>query len=77
MPARTRKIYHKDKDKALIRASYLLNRLTDFVDGKCELSAAQVNAARVVIAKAIPDLKAITVSGDENKPLVVNYKWLS
>ncbi len=66
MAARTRKILHADKTKDLIRASQLLNRLNSFVNGECELSQAQVNAARVIIGKAIPDLKAVEHSGEIN-----------
>ena len=76
MPARKYKLHHKEKDKALIRASMLLNRLNDFVNGKCELSAAQVNAARVVINKAIPDLKAMTISGDSENPVRMQFEWM-
>lgn len=64
MAARTNKPLHDDKTKERIRASQLLNRLNDFVNGKCELSAAQVQAAKVVIGKCIPDMKAVEVTGD-------------
>ena len=65
MAARTNKINHDDKTKRLIRASQLLNRLNDFANGKIEMTQAQVNAARTVIAKDIPDLKAIELSGPD------------
>jgi hypothetical protein len=57
---------HADKTKDLIRASQLLNRLNSFVNGECELSPAQVQAARIVIGKVIPDLKAMEHSGEIN-----------
>ena len=63
MAARTRKIQHAEKTKDLIRASQLLNRLTSHANGEIELSASQVQSARIVIGKVIPDLKAIEHSG--------------
>lgn len=35
------------------------------------LLAVQVQAAKVLLAKALPDLQSVTVSGDANAPLVV------
>lgn len=69
MAARTNKITHDDKTKRLIQASQLINRLNSFALGEIEMSAAQVNAAKIVIGKVIPDLKAIELSGNEDKPI--------
>ena len=77
MAARTNKPNHEEKTKKLIQASQLLNRLNSFANGEIEMTQAQVNAARIVIGKTIPDLKAIEISGNEEKPVVVNtYSWL-
>lgn len=78
MAARTNKPLHDDKTKRLIRASQLLNRLNSFANGEIEMTQAQVNAARVVIAKEIPDLKAIELSGKgEEGEIIHGFKWLS
>lgn len=69
MAARTNKPLHDARTKDRIRASQLLNRLTLFANGKCELSPAQVQAAKIVIGKIIPDVKALEVSGPEGGPL--------
>lgn len=69
MAARKEKIIHDDKTKRLIQASQLLNRLISHANGEIELSATQVNAAKIVIGKTIPDLKAIELSGDANNPV--------
>ena len=68
MAARSNKVTHDTKTKRLIQASQLLNRLYSFANDEIELSAAQVNAAKIVIAKSIPDLKAleVQVEGDVN-----------
>ena len=77
MAARTNKPNHDEKTKKLIQASQLLNRLISHANGEIELSQSQINAAKIVIGKYIPDLKAIELSGNEDKPIVVNtYSWL-
>jgi hypothetical protein len=77
MAARKEKINHDDKTKRLIRASQLLNRLNQFAIGEIEMTQAQVNAARIVIGKVVPDLKAIEVRGNEDQPLVHVFSWQS
>jgi len=69
-PQRARKkTWQEQKTKDLIRAQMLLNRLVLFSEGGCEMSAAQVQAAKIVIGKAIPDLKAIEHRGSEDAPI--------
>lgn len=63
MAARINKIHHDEKTKRLIGASQLLNRLFSHANGEIELSQSQINAARIVIGKSIPDLKAIELTG--------------
>lgn len=74
MAARTNKIHHDEKTKRLISASQLLNRLISHANGEIELTQSQVNAARIVIGKSIPDLKAIEHSGPEGGPMVVTWQ---
>ncbi len=74
MAARTNKPNHEEKTKRLIQASQLLNRLISHAKGEIEMTQSQVNAARIVIGKTIPDLKAIEISGDEENPLQVVSK---
>lgn len=64
MAARINKINHDEKTKRLISASQLLNRLISHANGEIELSQSQVNAARIVIGKSIPDLKAVELTGE-------------
>lgn len=71
MAARKNKIYHDEKTKGLIRASQLLNRLESFAKGEIQMDAAQVNAAKIVIGKYIPDMRAIEHTGPGGGPLVV------
>jgi ribosomal protein L16/L10AE len=71
MAARTNKITHDDKTKRLIQASQLLNRLTAHANGEIELTATQINAAKIVIGKYIPDLKAMEITGEGGGPLKI------
>ena len=45
-----------------IKASMIVSRLQRFVDGEIEMSAAQVNAARILLNKVLPDLKSLEVN---------------
>ena len=69
MAARTEKPNHEEKTKNLIRASQLLNRLTEHANGNVEMSSTQINAAKIVIGKYIPDLKAIEITGEGGGPV--------
>jgi len=61
-PKTMRKVLnHDDKTRAKIKTSHLINRLTDHVDGKVELTASQVTAALGLIRKTLPDLAAMEV----------------
>jgi hypothetical protein len=71
MAARINKTTHAEKTKRLIQASQLLNRLNSHAIGEVEMTASQVNAARIVIGKSIPDLKAIELTGEDGGPLRV------
>ena len=80
MAARTKKTTHDAKTKRLIAASQLINRLIQHANNEVEMTASQVNAAKIVIGKAIPDLKSIELTGSEGVPLVppvfnVNYVY--
>jgi hypothetical protein len=65
MAARKNKINHNEQTKRRIQASQLLNRLYLFAIGKVIMKPAQVLAAKVVIGKSIPDLKAIEHTGKD------------
>jgi hypothetical protein len=69
MAARTKKPLHDEQTKRRIQASQLLNRLVSYAKGEIEMTQGQVMAAKVVIGKSIPDLKAIEHSGNDEKPV--------
>lgn len=76
MAARKEKIHHDEKTKRLIQASQLINRLISHANGEIDLTPTQVQAAKIVIGKTIPDLKAVEISGNEDKPVKISLGWM-
>lgn len=60
---------HSDQVRAKIQTSQLINRLMGHVNGTVELTASQVTAGLGLLKKAIPDLAAVTVGGDQKNPI--------
>lgn len=52
-----------------IQNSNILNALIEHAEGTREMSATQVSAGVALLKKVLPDLQAVTISGDENNPL--------
>ena len=46
-----------------ITGSKVLTRLIDHVEGKIELTNSQVNAARILLAKVLPDVRTTEITG--------------
>ena len=53
-----------------IQSTVLVKRLSDHAVGKCEMSATQVQAARILLGKSLPDLQAIEHSGKDGGAIV-------
>lgn len=66
---------HSDMVRDKIRASQLVNALEDHVLGESELSATQVSAALGLLKKCVPDIAAVTHSGDEDAPIKMSIGW--
>lgn len=62
---RTVKIRHDENTRAKIQVSQIVNRLTNHLLGKVELSATQVKAAEILLRKTLPDLAAIEHNAGE------------
>ena len=69
MAARTRRIANDTNTRAKIQATQLIKRLTDHALSDDDImSQSQVNAAKVLLGKILPDLKATELStGGDNK----------
>jgi hypothetical protein len=50
-------------DRNKIQVSQIVRRLYDHVQGKCQLSQTQIQAAKLLLGKALPDLVNIAHSG--------------
>lgn len=58
-----------DEIREKIQGSQIINRLQSHVMGEADMSPSQVNAAKTLLGKVIPDLKAIEHNGDPESPL--------
>ena len=69
MAARIRK-QHQDEVRAKIQASQLVNVLTNHALGKGpDISPTRLRAIEILLRKSLPDLSAVTISGDAENPL--------
>lgn len=60
-----------NEHRAKIQNSNLLNALIEHAEGRREMGATQVTAALGLLKKALPDLSAVSISGDEESPLKI------
>jgi hypothetical protein len=61
---------HSAEVRAKIQASQLINVLQEHaLNEKGELSPTRLKAIEILLRKSIPDLSAVTISGDEDNPL--------
>lgn len=67
MAARTRRIQINDKTRAKIQTSQIVNRLTDHMLNKVEMSSTQVKAAEILLRKSLPDLTQVNGPGEEGE----------
>lgn len=73
MAARKVRKHLSDDWRLKIQTSMIINRLENFVKGEVELSAAQVTAALGLLKKSLPDLQAVEMSYDQDKPMKVEH----
>ena len=57
---------YPEKGRERIQASLILNRLNKHALGEAEMTATQIQAARILLAKVLPDLKQ-TENKNENE----------
>ena len=63
---------HNQDTRDKIQASLLIKRLEDHVNAeKPILDSSQVNAAKALLNKVLPDLKAVEHTGEDGGPLQV------
>ena len=71
MAARLRKT-HQDDVRSKIQVSNLITRLTKFANGELtdeDISPNRLNAIKLLLAKALPDLSQVQHIGDKDHPI--------
>jgi hypothetical protein len=63
---------NRDSSNKLASATQLLNRLISHGNGEIEMTPTQIQAAKIVIGKYIPDLKAIELTGKDGGAVQIN-----
>lgn len=56
-------LQHDARTRQKIQTSQLINRLMGHVKGDITMDASQVNAAKILLAKSLPDLSTVTLEG--------------
>ena len=69
MAARKRKIKLTDDWKERIRAGVIMDRLLKHVAGEVDMTNTQVNAAKILLSKVVPDLARTELSGEGGGPI--------
>lgn len=60
---------HSDDVRKRIQTSQLINRLNDHVNDKIDMSPTQLKAAEILLRKSLPDLSAVTLTGEGGGPI--------
>ena len=61
---------HQDDVRKKIQASQLINVLQDHaLTGGEDISHSRMKAIEILLRKSIPDLSAVTISGDDENPI--------
>ena len=75
MAARMRKT-HQDDVRAKIQVSALITRLHKYAMGELEdeeVSPNRLNAIKILLAKALPDLSQVQVTGEDGGPILMSW----
>lgn len=69
MAARTN-LRQQDQTRAAIQTTQLVKRLQEYALGKIdEIETGRLKAIEILLRKTLPDLSAVTLSGDEDNPV--------
>lgn len=75
--AARKQLFHPDEVKQKIRTSQLINRLQENALSKNEtLTRGQIDSIKTLLAKTVPDLKAVELTGADGGPVAVSFSWL-
>jgi hypothetical protein len=74
MAARKLRLKHSEDVRSKIQVSNLITRLQKYANGELsdeDISPNRLNAIKLLLQKAIPDLSSVQLTGDENNPINV------
>lgn len=72
MAARANKIRHDEQTRKRIQIMVIVKRLMDHIESDEPLmDASQVSAAKALLNKCLPDLRAVEVTGENGGPVQV------
>jgi hypothetical protein len=71
MPGPLSRIEKMEAWRKSFDTTLLLKKLNGHVLGTAEMTATQIAAAKILLAKTLPDLKQVELSGDPDNPLQV------
>ncbi len=75
--ATRKQLFHPDDVKQKIKTSQLINRLqANALSKKETLTRGQIDSIKTLLAKTVPDLKAIEHTGKDGGPVSVTFAWL-
>jgi hypothetical protein len=60
---------HDEEARKKIQTSQLINRLHSNAMGEVDMTPAQVQSAKILLDKSLPNLASVTVGGDTDNPL--------
>lgn len=61
--------------KAKIQASHIIRRLHQHFDGELELTKSQVEVAKILLSKSVPDLARTELTGEDGGPQEMIVRW--
>lgn len=73
--ARNNRIACDENTRKKIKAGMLIKKLTDHVVSDVEMTATQVNAAKILLGKVLPDLKAMDIIADIEHDGEIHITW--
>jgi hypothetical protein len=66
-----------DEHRLKIQNSNILSYLIEHITGDRKMSQTQVTAGIALMKKTLPDLAAVTISGDPDQPVKMVIEWQS
>lgn len=68
---------HQDDVRARIKVSNLLTRVQKYADGELsdeDISPNRLNAIKLLLSKALPDLSSVQITGDPLNPVEIRQR---